>query len=125
MLFTYFIPALLVYLAVKIFRSEDNRVAVPVYVASALMIFWIAGIAAIFKKGAFWEYFRTTLVFVSLTVSIQLVLGMLLALLLNSNIKGQKFFRGLFIIPWTIPSVVVAILWIRLFLASRQKKHCC
>lgn len=66
---------------------------------------------AIFKKGAFWEYFRTTLVFVSLTVSIQLVLGMLLALLLNSNIKGQKFFRGLFIIPWTIPSVVVAILW--------------
>lgn len=48
---TYFIPALLVYLAVKIFRSEDNRVAVPVYVASALMIFWIAGIAAIFKKG--------------------------------------------------------------------------
>ena len=35
---TYFIPALLVYLAVKIFRSEDNRVAVPVYIASILMI---------------------------------------------------------------------------------------
>ncbi len=65
----------------------------------------------IFKRGAFWQYFGTTLVFVVLTVSIQLVLGMLLALLLNSDIRGRKVFRGFFIIPWTIPSVVVAILW--------------
>lgn len=48
---TYFIPALLVYLAVKIFRSEDNRVAVPVYIASILMIVWLSGIAAIWKAG--------------------------------------------------------------------------
>ena len=48
---TYFIPALLVYLAVKIFRADDNRVATPVYIASALMIFWLSGIAAIFKQG--------------------------------------------------------------------------
>ncbi len=48
---TFFIPALLVYLAVKILRAEDNRVAVPVYIASALMILWLAGIAAIWKSG--------------------------------------------------------------------------
>lgn len=48
---TYFIPALLVYLAVKIFRSENNRVAVPVYIASILMIFWLSGIAAIWQNG--------------------------------------------------------------------------
>ncbi len=47
----YFIPALLVYLAIKIFRSEDNRVAIPVYIASFLMIFWISGIAAIWQNG--------------------------------------------------------------------------
>ena len=47
----YFVPALLVYLAVKIFRSENNRVAVPVYIASMLMIVWISGIAAIWGKG--------------------------------------------------------------------------
>ena len=49
----YFIPALLVYLAVKIFRSEDNRVAIPVYIASFLMIFWVAGIAAIWQNGGY------------------------------------------------------------------------
>ena len=48
---TYFIPALLVYLAVKIFRSENNRVAVPVYIASVLMILWLSGIAAIWQNG--------------------------------------------------------------------------
>ena len=48
---TYFIPALLVYLAVKIFRSENNRVAVPVYIASILMLLWITGIAAIWENG--------------------------------------------------------------------------
>ena len=47
----YSIPALLVYLAVKIFRSENNRVAVPVYIASLLMIFWISGVAAIWQNG--------------------------------------------------------------------------
>ena len=48
---TYFVPALLVYLAIRIFRSDDNRVAVPVYFASLLMIVWLSGIAAIWQKG--------------------------------------------------------------------------
>ena len=49
----YFVPALLVYLAVKIFRSENNRVAVPVYIASLLMIIWISGISAIWQNGGY------------------------------------------------------------------------
>lgn len=48
---TYFVPLLLVYLAVKIFRSENNRVAIPVYFASILMLLWLSGIAEIWKSG--------------------------------------------------------------------------
>ena len=48
---TYFIPVLLVYLAIKIFRSEDNRVAFPVYFASVLMLLWLSGIGAIWNNG--------------------------------------------------------------------------
>ncbi len=48
---TYFIPILLVYLAIKKLRSDDNRLAVPVYFASFFMIIWISGIAAIWKNG--------------------------------------------------------------------------
>ena len=47
----YFVPAFLVYWAVKVFRSENNRVAIPVYIASFLMIVWISGIAAIWGNG--------------------------------------------------------------------------
>lgn len=47
----YFVPVLLVYLAVKIFRSEDNRLAIPVYFASILMLFWISGLSGMWQQG--------------------------------------------------------------------------
>ncbi|MBQ3309930.1 DNA translocase FtsK 4TM domain-containing protein [Candidatus Saccharibacteria bacterium] len=43
----YFIPLLLVYLAVKIFRSDTNRLPVAVWIASFLMVLWLAGIFGI------------------------------------------------------------------------------
>ena len=66
---------------------------------------------ALFKKGEFFTYFFHTLVFVFFTVSIQLILGMGVALLLTSKIRGRAVFRGMMLIPWTIPSVVVALVW--------------
>ncbi len=48
---TYFIPLLLVYLAVRVFRSENNRVAIPVYLASILMLLWVSGASAIWQNG--------------------------------------------------------------------------
>ena len=48
---TYFIPALLVYLAIKKLRADDNRVAIPVYLASILMLFWLTGVGAIWNFG--------------------------------------------------------------------------
>ena len=65
----------------------------------------------LFKSGEIFTYFSNTIVYVGFTVFIQFVLAMAFALLLNTNIKGRSFFRGMFLIPWTIPSVVVAILW--------------
>ena len=43
----YAIPVLLVWLAVKIFRSDDNRLPMVMWVASFLMVFWVAGIAGV------------------------------------------------------------------------------
>ena len=48
---TYAIPFLLVYLSVRIFKSENNRVAIPVYIASILMVLWVSGIGAIWNHG--------------------------------------------------------------------------
>lgn len=70
-----------------------------------------------FWKSDFVTYFANTIIFVSFTVLLQLVLGMMIAQLLNSRIRGRSVYRGLFLIPWTIPSVVVAIVW-RLMLSQ-------
>jgi multiple sugar transport system permease protein len=43
------------------------------------------------------------------------VVGMILALTLNLNLKGQTFFRVILILPWLFPEVVVALLWKWLF----------
>ncbi|MDO4759669.1 MAG: DNA translocase FtsK 4TM domain-containing protein, partial [Candidatus Saccharibacteria bacterium] len=40
----YLVPTLLIYLTVKIFRSEDNRLPTVIWVAMILMIVWVAGL---------------------------------------------------------------------------------
>ncbi len=47
----YSIPVLLIYLAVKIFRSDTNRIPVVVWIASFLMVVWVSGIAGIWDGG--------------------------------------------------------------------------
>lgn len=66
---------------------------------------------ALFQSKEIYIFFKNTFVYVFFTVGIQFFIGMAIALLLNSKIRGRNIFRGLFLIPWTIPTVVVAILW--------------
>lgn len=47
----FLIPVLLVWLAVRIFRSEDNRLPVAMWVASILMMIWAAGLAGVPTHG--------------------------------------------------------------------------
>lgn len=63
------------------------------------------------KNNQIFTYFKNTLVFVGLVVVIQFVLGLAIALLLDSKIKGRGVIRGFMLVPWTIPSVVTAIVW--------------
>lgn len=48
---TYVIPLLLIYLAVRIFRSENNRLPIVVWFAAILMIIWFSGIGGIWSNG--------------------------------------------------------------------------
>jgi multiple sugar transport system permease protein len=55
-----------------------------------------------FKIGLIWA--------VSVT-AIQFVLALGLALLLSQNIRGRWLARSLALVPWAMPSVIVAIMW--------------
>lgn len=72
----------------------------------------------ILADGAFVKQLVKTLVFVISTVGLEFAVGLGLSLLLNSKIKGRSFLRSAFLVPWTIPSIVVAILWAWMFQAQ-------
>ncbi len=67
----------------------------------------------------FWEIFYNTIVICFTAVIFQLILGLVLALLLNQPIiKGRNFLRGMILIVWVIPFIVVTVLWAWLFNAD-------
>jgi multiple sugar transport system permease protein len=47
-----------------------------------------------------------TIVFILATTILDLVIGMLIALLLNANFRGLSFARTINLIPWAIPTIV-------------------
>lgn len=59
----------------------------------------------------FHESLWVTLRFAFFCVSIELVLGVGLALLLDRNIRGMSFLRTMFILPMMIAPVVVGLMW--------------
>jgi multiple sugar transport system permease protein len=56
-----------------------------------------------------------TFSFVLGVVLAQFVMAMLLALILNSNIKGARFMRSIMMTPWVVPTVISALIWMWLF----------
>lgn len=68
----------------------------------------------LFSDPEFFRSFGRTLKYVALAVGIQFLLGLAIALLLNMNFKGRNLLRGLIFLPWTLPTLVVAVIgmWI-------------
>lgn len=67
------------------------------------------------KDIRFWKALGHTLIFTVLSVSIELVLGMLLALIMNKAMKGIGLIRTVALIPWAIPTAVSAMIWSYLY----------
>jgi multiple sugar transport system permease protein len=50
-------------------------------------------------------------IWIGLTVPLQLLLGMVTALLLNQHFRWRGLARSLILIPWALPSVVIGLMW--------------
>jgi trehalose/maltose transport system permease protein len=58
-------------------------------------------------RNAVWETIKFTLI----TVAFEFVLGMIIALVVNSSFKGRGAMRAVMLVPWAIPTVVAAQMW--------------
>jgi ABC-type sugar transport system permease subunit len=55
--------------------------------------------------------FLHTLLFASLTVLMELIAGMALALALHTIVRGRALVRMIVVLPWALPTVVAALVW--------------
>ncbi|HBG16081.1 MAG TPA: ABC transporter permease, partial [Firmicutes bacterium] len=59
----------------------------------------------------FWNAMVRTVYFAVVSISMEFILGISIALLLNEDFYGRWLLRSLIIIPWAIPTIVNGSLW--------------
>lgn len=55
--------------------------------------------------------FANTGIYVSITVAAKMLLGITMALVLNEQFLGVRFFRSWLLLPWIAPTIVTALVW--------------
>jgi multiple sugar transport system permease protein len=63
----------------------------------------------------FWAAFRTTFVFTGISVGLELVLGLAMAVAMHQAFKGRAVLRATVLVPWAMLTVVTAMTWRTIF----------
>ena len=66
---------------------------------------------ALLSEPDFWSALGNGLIFSFSTVTLQLVLGVATALLLNETFRGRGLVRGIVLFPFVVPTVVAVLVW--------------
>jgi len=67
--------------------------------------------SAVLQDPRFWASAWNTVVWVAGSVSSQIIVGVLLAVIIDRLIVGRNFFRAALFLPWVMPVAVIAYLW--------------
>lgn len=63
------------------------------------------------QDDRFWNALENTVYFTGVSVSLELLLGLSIALLLNRAFRFRGLIRAVVLLPWAIPTVVSARMW--------------
>ncbi|MCR9235264.1 MAG: sugar ABC transporter permease [Alphaproteobacteria bacterium] len=70
---------------------------------------------AALQDEVFWISLKHTIIWIGVTIPGQMLLGLVTALLLNQEFRWRALARALIIIPWALPSVVIALMWVWIY----------
>jgi len=70
---------------------------------------------AALRSDTFWSAFVNTGVFTVISVTLELLLGLAMALAMHNAFKGRGLLRTVVLVPWAILTVVTAITWQTIF----------
>jgi trehalose/maltose transport system permease protein len=83
----------------RLFSSEPSKVV------------GIRNYADLLTDAYFLDAVRVTVSFTVATVLLEFILGLVIALVVNSAFKGRSAVRAAMLIPWAIPTVISAQMW--------------
>jgi len=67
--------------------------------------------ARLWMDGRWWSTLRNTLVFTTWSVGIEMLLGVTFALLLDQPYRARRWARTIVLVPWALPTAVMALAW--------------
>ena len=118
-----FVPLILAHQVNKYYDKQITRPVSSMFVwlgalllavLIAMLVDVVGAMDELQKSSTFFVVVFRTLLFVVLTVPINYVVGLIMALVLNSNfIKGRTFFRAVMVIPWAASTmfIIMSLVW--------------
>lgn len=91
---------------------------IPAKVGDQSHVVWLDNFIKMFTPGrrnSFPGAVGNSLLYAALSIFVQLPFSMLIALILANGAKGESLYRNIFFIPVVISSIVVSLLWGRLY----------
>ncbi len=65
--------------------------------------------------GHFWQSLANTGVFTAASVTLEFLLGLGIALVLNQSFRGRGALRAIAILPWALPTALMGLVWAWIF----------
>lgn len=90
--------------AVWLFFQEWNMIRPPSFIG-------LGNVQRMLHDKLFWQALKVTTNYTIISVPLGLVLGFLLALLMNTKVRGITVFRTIYYLPSIVPAVANAVLW--------------
>jgi multiple sugar transport system permease protein len=75
----------------------------------------LAAYARLWQDTRWWSALRNTLVFTTGSVLLEMVLGVAFALVLHQRFRGRGLLRATVLVPWALPTAVMALSWAWIF----------
>ena len=75
----------------------------------------LEGFARLWGDGRWWTTLRNTAVFTTASVACEMVLGIAFALVLHARFRGRGLVRAVTMIPWALPTAIMALAWAWIF----------
>jgi len=68
-----------------------------------------------FRNSEFAEGLKNTLIFTVVSVALEFVIGLAIALAINRAFRGRGLVRAAVLVPWAFPTVISAVMWRLMF----------